>query len=830
MRILSAFTSSKAWFVASFSAVFLSVSPIQKAAAQSGSSDGSNVITIINSLLLDTGIFSLDVDQVSNQRFGYQYGSNENEEGLDIHFEGQSESVTFCFNTTDIQLNEVTVFINDHPSEIGVVSGEEYCIDVAASLQIEGENILHLVHSNPGERWGVSHVGLEFTQQEPLGLTRVSRPEWDEAAVRKVLKVFAFGGQATDATIQEWANTNPEIAIAQMLNFSEHNLLLAPLLPGEKYTAFANDHGTFTGFLDYISSNDSMLPNRLDEGDSTSNRRRYAVGSNRSRDREASFIRMASTRGLNPFRQRIGLWETNYHLAVNLDTAVDDRQLVKYYDVIMEAHESGVPYKDVIGAAAKSAAVAKQYGHDRNRWSNGNCFCNDDFAREIHQLFYGIFGDEDPENNPSIEGNDHHENVTIPQTARMLTDMPVNNVEYTDDEGNPAERSGDTVTFGVTQHHLAPLDILNTDIVGANAAEKIDYLMNFSIEHPEALKNLPIMIISGLADDNIGEDTANQLRAAWASMGANKNFLEFIQAYAISDLFHSPDQRKYFTTFERGLYMANKNYLSNTESLLDVFQYSSTFDDEIAELFVPAHNVFGGQTSLEAAESPTIFEETYNRYTNSAGNRSSNGFLMRSVECDDCDFGEPWAKDWGAVIPTTNGQHIAEDVAKWLWNHVYGSLDNYGPAERAYFLPLIGTWRIELDDPNDNYQDFFDLNHLMCIREDYLDQNPGATVSLTTLLDDDNTGYRDYCLRSSGQYSMTEMDALQRVYTEGELDPDNDAEKIAHVTDLLDEIGAQVLTLNSGVPQARQFANERIQWALTFLFSTPYIFAEETKR
>ena len=57
-----------------------------------------------------------------------------------------------------------------------------------------------------------------------------------------------------------------------------------------------------------------------------------------------AYNRMITVRGLNPFRQRIGFWETNYHLAVNRDAGVSRREVAAYYDSIMEAHEAGIPY------------------------------------------------------------------------------------------------------------------------------------------------------------------------------------------------------------------------------------------------------------------------------------------------------------------------------------------------------------------------------------------------------------------------------------------------------------------------------------------------------
>jgi len=245
-----------------------------------------------------------------------------------------------------------------------------------------------------------------------------------------------------------------------MLNFEPHNLKLSPLAIGEKYPESTSLDGTLWGFREYLSNNSSNLPIPVFDDNGNNTRQRFSVD---NYDLQGSWVRMATTRGLNPFRQKIGLWETNYHLAVNLDAGVTSRQLTGYYDVIMNAHASGLPYQKVIAAAAKSAAVTRQYDHavqnasvrseDANMWvptvnrdlpwnqqldfTKMHCQCNEDFAREIHQLFFGILGTEDLT---------HHEDVTIPETAKALTDMrvPYDNVN---------ERFPDVVEFGTEYHH-----------------------------------------------------------------------------------------------------------------------------------------------------------------------------------------------------------------------------------------------------------------------------------------------------------------------------------------------------------------------------------------
>jgi len=322
-----------------------------------------------------------------------------------------------------------------------------------------------------------------------LTLSRLTRSGWDEDAVRKVLRIFAFGGHATSAQIRVWANMRPLIAIQEMLNFDEHNLQLSPLNSTERYRQTATQYGQFSDFVEnFLSSPASDIP----------------------------------------ISQMVGFWETNYHLAVNLDTNVDARDMMAFYDIIMNAHESGVPYQRVLAEAAKATAPTAQYGHDNNEWINGTCFCNDDFAREIHQLYFGIFGEGDEE---------HHENVTIPNTASMLTGMKI---RARNQNGNfRGDRVYQTL-FDPQTHRQGPINILRQNITGTTPFERIDNLAEISIEHPDSLFNLPVLIIEGIADDNLNDVRRNQLRRAWASMGNNKQFLEFIRAYAVSEMFHGP--------------------------------------------------------------------------------------------------------------------------------------------------------------------------------------------------------------------------------------------------------------------------------------------------
>lgn len=730
--------------------------------------------------------------------------------GQPIFFEFplQNEGVEFCLN---VFANPLHYVIEINGKAVTTTRGRDNCFQVPEHQQ-RLINYVSIRVLNPTLELRLYGVGLETSNPVHLGLPRTTRGTWDERAVRKVLKIFAFGGHATDGQIQDWADMDALAAIRQMLTFDEHNLKLSPLTDGEKYDDSANMGGTLFEWANFIGSASSNIPIPLDN--------RASLGLD-GFNFDDGFNRMVTVRGLNPFRQRIGFWETNYHLATNFSAGVSRHQMARYYDLIMQAHEAGLPYHEVMGVAAKSAAVAEQYGHDRNQWRydrNLDEFVlrgNDDFGREIHQLFYGIFGVDDP----------NHENVTIRETSKMLTDMPIFDLD-----GDPDD--GVIVNFGTTYHHLDPLTILGQSISGANASEKIDNLMPVSIEHPESLKNLPVMIIQVLADDNLSEGGRNLLRSSWASMGVGqKNFLTFIQAYAISNLLHSSQHIKYLTSHERALYLANKNNIDNIEAYFGGASYDGRAgrsvggvigQDNAGDIFRPLHNVFGGQTGAEAADSALVFENNFDRQTRDEGNNS-----RAIVMCDTCDLGGPWEKSWPKVLPAaSDGKYYVKDIAPWLWNHAVGSMDNYTELERAHLYSILGAARIELGD-NDDGDRSHDFNLLTCIIADYQVTENTTNVPIIDILNNDDGSWDDYCNRydDGGGYQPHEVAALNGALTGSDIEND------MVIQSVLTQLGEQELRFSEtqgfeNGDDVRKHARERVNSALGFIFTTPFVFVE----
>ncbi len=490
------------------------------------------------------------------------------------------------------------------------------------------------------------------------GLTVVSKSRWTPTAVRKVLRTFAFGSQASDAQINAWAKMTPQAAIVEMLSFAEHNLKLSP--PDKKLAKEALERRpqTLRALGNFWSSRNAanLVPvdNRID----------YARASYHGAMLTWSLA--ARVRGGNPFRHRVGYWETNFHLAVNHDRGVSNYQLVRYYDDLMASLARGDSYDAVITTAALSAAIGQHYGHRDNRFYDGECYCNEDFAREFHQLGFGVLGTGDML---------YHERVSIKNTAAALT-----GVSFTSNEA-PNEWEAENVVFGTDGHVPTPVSILHHTISGPTAREKIRMLAHFDIGHKESLANLPLMIVQNFADDNISATEAAALRKAWRSM-AKKDLLLFLRAYAISTTFHANTRVKQLTSLDRFMIAANRFSDTNLEHYNDVPEMWRLYYEEEVIPFAPWHDVFGHQNGVETAASAELFRKNFRRATDASFSESAQDLNGRER-----------LKDWRATMPRGDGYFIGTS-AQWLWERfVSDGLKNFGPLERAHLYALLGYGR-----------------------------------------------------------------------------------------------------------------------------------------
>ena len=518
------------------------------------------------------------------------------------------------------------------------------------------------------------------------GFVPIGDRAWNKIAVRKVLHVFAYGGFATDKQIKTWADMPPHDAIREMLTFSPVNDKLSP------GGSAVDKHGDTLEDLQVFLSSD-----RADNPVCPSDRPKFAMSYIPSSGSVRIFngglrnvwIAAVNTRGLNPFRLRVGFWLTNYHMAVD-GQGTGDGLLREHYDSAMDALEAQEPFHKVLAIGATSAAVAQRYGHATNRYLNDkNLFLgNDDFAREFHQLFFRIVGDtEDP---------DYHESTTIENTALALTGMAVDRdpavpgsrvapIDFTDH----TDATGKLLLNG-SNHHWGDLEILRTQISGTTAEEKLFRLAEIAIHHPESLDNLPIAIIGHFADDNITPAKARLIREEWRKLvGRRGDLLDFLRAYAISTTFRRRDTVKYRTAFDRNLTLFNLNTADAQDNFRTRYTPTQRMSLQGAIPFNPAHGVFGGQTSLEAADSANLFRLAYN-----AAVRNPYEVYEYWEECRS-PSGEvlwTWERDWARIIPKKQGVYTVGAVGRWLWRRLIsdgGGQRNFGLLERAFVAGFL---------------------------------------------------------------------------------------------------------------------------------------------
>ena len=547
--------------------------------------------------------------------------------------------------TGDVSHN-CRISLEDAILALQVQSGIDPSSQLYADADLNGDGVIGLAEAI----YALRVVALEL----PTSLDCFA---WNETAVRKVLQTFAYGGHPTDDQIALWAGMTPRQAIDEIMTFDMINLKLSP---ADFDTLGTHAEGTLESLADFFSSDNPenhVLSTRRDYYD-----KRGWAGP------QYNWFMAIRAKGVNNFLHRIGFWETNYHMSVNRDVGIYPFPVIRHYDNIITALSDGTPYQQVLAKGALNAAIAYQYGHNHNVFIDGQFRGNDDFAREYHQLFFGILGDYD---------HDYHESVSIENTARALTGIRAN--YHSSEEGGPDVE----VYFSADVHHVDPLEILYTSISGPTAKEKIEHLADVAILHSESLENLPVIIVSALADDNLTPEKKTAIRDMWASL-PEKDLLEFLKLYAISEVFHASDRVKYHSGFDKHLFFHNQMLLSNEELYIDLNPVRYRLSDDDIEPFSPIHNVFGHQTGDEAYNSPAIFKNNYNTSTDSY-------WYYERVDQSSSDY----TKEWRDIIPRSDdGTFRADDVARWLWQRfIADGWKNYGLLEQAHLCMLLSTGR-----------------------------------------------------------------------------------------------------------------------------------------
>jgi hypothetical protein len=531
---------------------------------------------------------------------------------------------------------------------------------------------------------------------KPKTLSTVKSRDWNESHVRRVLAAFAYGGLATEAQIETWGGMKPAQAVSEMLTFGTVNSKLSPPDLNDDTSMHC---GSLAGLQAFWSGDDPR--NMMNYAD----RYRYAVlssgGSLSTSNLQRTWTKAISTRGCNQFLHKMALYITNYHASITVHKT--RAGLIRdYYDEVLAELNAGGDFIDVMTVAATDAALARAYGHQYSTYRDSTDVFSgtDDFGREFHQLLFRING--------TTEDMTYHEDTTIEHSAWMLAGMNVDRDASAYGSGNsgdwyigPIDFSNHDDPYGrtlnnTTNHYYGGqnscLEILHATICGDTAAEKITALAPVAAAHPESMENVPVTMIDFFADDNLDAGKIAEIRGSWAE--ANYDILAFMRDYAASTAFHNASTFKYHTAFDRNLLTQNANTLDN-EEVFGRQHYDSPYSRmarQGAEVFEPAHDVFGGQTGFQAANNRYIFRDAYWQ------NVGSSSFLYDISDTYTLASGGTvftWQKDWGSVIPLNgNGEHVVAEVAGWLWNHFIGDGGkNFDPIARAQVQALLADGR-----------------------------------------------------------------------------------------------------------------------------------------
>lgn len=596
---------------------------------------------------------------------------------------------------------------------------------------------------------------------------RIDNSVWNETYIRRILHTFAYGGPVRDADLARWSQMAPEAAIVEILHVNPSHNQLA----GSYSNAFAmipESHTSLWCASEFLSTGASpLLPSERSE---------YSLDSTDAL--ENTWIYLAQMRHTNPIRHKIGLFETNYHMAVSANIA-SNRSIFQYYDLIMNGIAKDREYQKVLADASVSAAVALQYNHRENVFVDAAFEGNEDFAREFHQLFFGILGTGTATTVDYSEGSEFwkHEHITIPNTAKALTDINVREIS--------SDEYSEEIYFETDEHYPGSLEILGSTVSGQNAEQKIRNAAEIAVTNSESINNLPIILIRGLADDNLPEDPASTdlglsteeqnainakkttIRAIWNETSP-KNLLVFLRRYALSTAFYNDYRYKYLTSVDRNITITNLLYANNQEVAGQLYDPGTEIENEHISPFRPAHDVFGGQTGFEAASTPDIFKNSFNTSTENNRRFGPTGVQASwnaPVELE---------KDFVNMIPkSSDGTIRVQTAAEWLWNRLIGDgLANLGNLERAHLYALLGSG-----------------------------------TDLSYFLSDDKT---DTTINSKN-------------YTWAEIDGD-----IA-LKQKVEGAGVSILRLSDADTEIRREHIRRVGMAVNFIISTPYMFARKGK-
>jgi len=478
------------------------------------------------------------------------------------------------------------------------------------------------------------------------GFRLIEEDSWSKNTVNKILNTFTYGIVASQEQIEAWVDMPPEEAIEEIITMDGFNKKLR------------NRENTF------LTEEEDKLEYILQEASVRYPNSAFNFNARLTNGELLSVLIMDNT-NYNPTRLKVGLWETNYHQVINSKVdALFSFNVYHYFDDIVEGIENNIGYQNILSKSATSSPIMYMYKQFENKFTNNKLSVNDDFAREYNQLFFGILGKNDLA---------YYEDVTIENTARALTGIDANYDSYTTINGEETLSAPSYyIKENAGNHYHGMLEILGEFISHSGVKEALEEIARIAITKNESIKNLPVMIINGLADSNLenNSNTTQRIINEWKENVNHPDLLSFIRKYAISKEFHSETRLKYLSSLDR---------LMKTYNLLNFegkkpYSYTKLIQElekENYKIFFPAKGVFGNLTGEDIINNSNIISAFYNR----AANQEYSGIYP--------------GMDFSKMIDKDIDNNV-KDITEFIWNRFVGdNLKNFGQMERLHIYSLL---------------------------------------------------------------------------------------------------------------------------------------------
>lgn len=266
--------------------------------------------------------------------------------------------------------------------------------------------------------------------------------------------------------------------------------------------------------------------------------------------------------GPDPLRQRVGLALSEHFVVSDNHDAVGNNPhgLAAYYDMLLE-HAFG-NYRDLLRDVSLHPIMGAYLSHLRNRRSSGNRFPDENYAREIMQLFsIGLF-ELNPDGTEKLDGQGRpipsYDNDDITELAKVFTGLSFSGADNSFDQG--LENWTEPMRMYEAQHEPGAKFLLRGRFIpaGQTGMQDIEDAIDSLFEHPNVGPFVARRLIQRMVMSNPSPGYVERVAAAFADNGAGVR--GDMQA-TIRAILLDPEARQRATGSQIGRGMLRESYL-----------------------------------------------------------------------------------------------------------------------------------------------------------------------------------------------------------------------------------------------------------------------------